>query len=168
MAVPERKLEALAAEYRAPLTRYFQRRLRGRPDAEDLVQEVFIRLTRQDDLDTVEHLDGWIFHVAANVLRDRLRRDAIRAEPDPPPFYEPEDEAAISPERALIGRDALERVIRALNDLPELTRAVFAQYHFDGVAQVEIARRLGVSLSTVEKHMNKAGQHLLRRARGIR
>ena len=48
-----------------------------------------------------------------------------------------------------------------MNELPEPARMVFSQYHFDGVAQVEISRRLGLSVSTVEKHMGRANRHLL-------
>src|SRR5665213_1472369 len=129
--------------------------MRGHPDAEDLVQEVFIRLARQEDLDAVGHLDGYVFQIAANVLRDRARRQAVRAEPPTPEDFDPADEAGFSPERVLLAREALERMITALYELPEMTRMIFAQYHFDEVAQVEIARRLGMSLSTVEKHMAK-------------
>ncbi|MBB6227233.1 DNA-directed RNA polymerase specialized sigma24 family protein [Polymorphobacter multimanifer] len=51
---------------------------------------------------------------------------------------------------------------------PEAVRIVFSHYHFDGVAQVEISRRMGLSLSTVEKHMAKANAHLLHRLRNVR
>jgi RNA polymerase sigma factor (sigma-70 family) len=162
------RLEALAAQYHTPLLRFFQRRLRGGADADDLVQEVFIRLARQEDLEAVDHLDGYVFQIAANVLRDRARRLAVRAEPPTPPAFDAIDEAGFSPERVLLGREALERMIAALYELPEKTRMVFSQYHFDGTAQVEIARRLGMSVSTVEKHMARANAHLLRRLRDRR
>jgi len=47
--------------------------------------------------------------------------------------------------------------------LPEKTAVIFSLYHFESVPQVEIARRLGMSLSTVEKHMGRANAHLLER-----
>lgn len=162
------RLEALAAKYRMPLLSFFQRRLRHAHDAEDLVHEVFVRLTRQQDLEAIDHLDGYVFQTAANVLRDRARRLAVRAEPALAQDFDPVDEAGFSPERVLLGREAVERLIAALHELPEMTRVVFAQYHFDSVPQVELARRLGLSLSTVEKHMARANLHLLKRLRGVR
>jgi RNA polymerase sigma factor (sigma-70 family) len=161
-AAPSR-LEVMASAYRAPLLSFFQRRLRRGPDAEDLVQEVFIRLARQQDLAGIEHLDGYVFQTAANVLRDRARREAVRAEPHMPEAFDPIDDAGFSPERVLIGRQGVQRLISALHELPETTRVVFTQYHLDSVPQVEIARRLRLSLSTVEKHMARANAHLLRR-----
>lgn len=59
-------------------------------------------------------------------------------------------------------------MIAALYELSDQNRIVFSQYHFDGVAQVEIARRMNLSLSTVEKHMAKANAHLLHRLRHTR
>jgi RNA polymerase sigma-70 factor (ECF subfamily) len=67
-----------------------------------------------------------------------------------------------------LGREAVERLIAALHELPETTRIVFTQYHFDNVPQVEVARRMGLSLSTVEKHMARANAHLLKRLRRVR
>ncbi len=157
------RLETLASKYRLPLLSFFQRRLRHGSDAEDLVQEVFIRLARQQDLEVIEHLDGYVFQTAANVLRDRVRRLSVRAEPQVAEDFDPIDEAGFSPERVLIGRQAIERLIAALHELPETTRVVFTQYHLDSVPQVEIARRLNLSLSTVEKHMARANALLLKR-----
>lgn len=162
------RLEALASKYRTPLLAFFQRRLRRGPDAEDLVHEVFVRLARQQDLEAIDHLDGYVFQTAANVLRDRARRLTVRAEPQVAEDFDPVDEAGFSPERVLMGKETIERLIAALHELPETTRVVFSQYHFDQVPQVELARRLGLSLSTVEKHMARANAHLLKRLRRVR
>lgn len=160
-------LEAVAAEYRGPLLRFFQRRAEAAQDAEDLVQEVFSRLARQD-LDLIENVQGYIFRIAANVLRDRARRASVRAVViQTPEDFDMEDEGGFTPERILQGQEAVQIMVSALCELPDMVRMVFSQYHFDGVAQVDISRRLGLSLSTVEKHMAKANRHLLRRLRGV-
>ena len=102
--------------------------------------------------------------MAANVLRDYARRWAVRAgEADHAQLDEAELEGGFSPERVLLGKEALETLIAALQELPEKTAVIFSLYHFDSVPQVEIARRLGMSLSTVEKHMSRANAHLLER-----
>lgn len=162
------RLDEVAAQYRAPLLRFFQRRVEPREDADDLVQDVFSRLAGQD-LATIANIQGYIFQVAANVLRDRARRASVRSIMVPgADDFDIEDEAGFSPERILQSREALQVMISAIYELPETVRIVFSHYHFDGVSQVEIARRMGLSLSTVEKHMAKANSHLLYRLRKVR
>lgn len=162
------RLEEVAAEYRAPLLRFFQRRVEPGEDADDLVQDVFSRLAGRD-LAAIANIQGYLFQVAANVLRDKARRASVRAiviaAPD---GFDIVDEAGFSPERILESREVLQVMIAAISELPEKVRIVFSHYHFDGVAQVEIARRMGLSLSTVEKHMARANSHLLYRLRNHR
>ena len=156
--------KGLEARYRLPLRRFFEKKLRNSPDPDDLVQEVFLRLVRQGNTDNIQFLDGYVFQVAANVLRDYARRWAVRAgEADHAQLDEAELEGGFSPERVLLGKEALETLIAALQELPEKTAVIFSLYHFDSVPQVEIARRLGMSLSTVEKHMSRANAYLLER-----
>jgi RNA polymerase sigma factor (sigma-70 family) len=154
----------LAARYRLPLRRFFNRRLKNSPDPDDLVQEVFLRLVRQGSTNDIQSLDGYVFQVAANVLRDYARRWTVRAEEAQyAQLDDTELEGGFSPERVLLGKEALEALIAALQELPERTAVIFSLYHFDSVPQVEIARRLSMSLSTVEKHMSRANAHLLQR-----
>lgn len=170
MADAERhlRLSEVAAQYRAPLLRFFQRRVRAGEEADDLVQDVFSRLAAQD-LAAITNVQGYIFQVAANVLRDKARRAEVRSIVSPvPDGFDIEDEAGFSPERILQSKEALQLMIAAIYELPEPVRLVFSHYHFDGVSQVQIARRMGLSLSTVEKHMAKANSHLLYRLRKVR
>jgi len=161
------RLDEVAVAYRGPLLRFFQRRVGAGEDAEDLVQDVFSRLAKQD-LAAIENVQGYIFRVAANVLHDRARRASVRSMVvQRPDDFDIEDERGFTPERILQSREAVQIMVSALYELPEMVRMVFSQYHFDGVAQVDISRRLGLSLSTVEKHMAKANRHLLQRLRVV-
>ncbi len=162
------RLGEVVAQYRLPLLRFFQRRVGPGDDADDLVQDVFSRLVAKD-LAAIENIEGYVFQIAANVVRDRARRAGVRRIMiEAPEDAEFEDEASFSPERILQSREALQILVAALYELPEPIRIVFSHYHFDGVAQVEISRRMGLSLSTVEKHMAKANAHLLSRLRNAR
>lgn len=159
-------LERLSARYRGPLRRFFERRLEASPDPEDLVQEVFIRLLRQDHIGDVHNLDGYVFQVAANVLRDHAKRWSIRREEANHATLDGDSlEGGFTPERVLSGQESLERLIAALYELPPRTQAIFTLYHFEGVTQVDIARRLNMPISTVEKHMSRANRHLLAHVR---
>jgi RNA polymerase sigma-70 factor (ECF subfamily) len=156
------ELESLETRYRVPLRRFFERRLKRWPEPEDLVQEVFVRLVRQGELSDIRSLDGYVFQIAANVLRDYLRRWSIRVEEARHlPLEHERLEGGFSPERVVLGQEALEGLITALHQLPEKTQVIFALYHFESVPQVDIARRLNLPLSTVEKHIGRANQHLL-------
>lgn len=162
-----RRLDEVAAEMRGPLTRFFQRRVGPSEDADDLVQDVFSRLAAQD-LESIENIQGYVFQVASNILRDRSRRASVRSIIcSTPESFDIEDEAGFSPERILQSREVVRMMSSAISELPESVRTVFCQYHLDGVAQVEIARQLGLSLSTVEKRMARANAHLLRRLRAF-
>ena len=60
-------------------------------------------------------------------------------------------------------RDPVPMLERALHELPERTRVVFALHRFEEMSYAQIARRLQVSVSAIEKHMIKALAHLARR-----
>ena len=149
-----RWLEAIVAEYAGPLHGFFLRRVNSPSDAEDLVQEVFARLAQMETLAEVDSPRAYIFQVAVNLLKDRARRADARRNA----FHEPFDDAFHgedhrSPEDALLARDDLRRLGAALRKLPQKTQQVFFLHRFDGLKYREIAAAMGLSVSTVEKHM---------------
>jgi len=163
----ERLLAQWHTRYRSPLLRFFERRTRPDIDREDLVQEVFTRLLKRDGLDSVEKVDAYLFQTAASVLNDFLRRRKARLLSAAEPVDEERvSDTAVSPERVLLGKEAIEQLGRALADLPERAQTIFVLYHFEEVPQTEIAKRLGISLSTVEKDMGRANLFLLQRLKG--
>ncbi len=150
-------LEMASRQYRTALRRFFVRRAPALSDeADDLTQEVFLRLARREG-EAIERPEGYIFQAAANVLTDRVRRRAVRHARDHVGYEEHlhavED---FSPERVLIARQQIENVRSALNDLPERVRAAFVLHRFEELTYPEIAARLGVSVSSVEKYIMRA------------
>src|SRR5258708_1762969 len=157
-------LADLDRRYRVPLIRYFGKRIREAYDVDDLVQEVFIRLVRQAAIESVQQIDSYVFQTAANVIRDRARRHAARHHREHDELSEsdlPTNE--LSPERVLLGTEQLERAIAALEELSESTRQVFVLRRYEGMRYEEIAAHLGMSVSGVRFHMEKAKAHLARR-----
>jgi RNA polymerase sigma-70 factor (ECF subfamily) len=159
-------IEVLSMRLRGPLRRFFEKRIgRGAPEeVDDLVQEVFVRLTQVSDLESVNGIEAYLFRTATNLLHDRKRRLAARESS----AHEPYDESihggarnSMGPERQLLGKEALEKLIDTLYGLPERTRSVWVLYHFEDLPHAEIARRLGMAQSTVEKHMSRANARLL-------
>lgn len=153
-------LAALSRSHRASLQRYFERRIKNRADVDDLIQDVFLRLARRADFQSIQHLDGYLFEVAANVLQDRLRYRRSRAlelHDEIKEFHSRED---FSPDRVLIGKENLGCVYRALCELPERVRMAFLLHRLEGLRHPEIAKRLGVSVSAVEKYVIRALVHI--------
>ena len=150
-------LEELARRYYAPLLSFFRKRTRNAPEAQDLVQQVFLRLAQHAELRTIQNTDGYIFQTAANTLKDHYRHDAVRerfAAAVSGAEWSPHSD--FPPERVLQGREALVKLTEALRTLPERTRDVFMLRCFEGLKHTEIARLLGISVRSVEKHVAKA------------
>jgi RNA polymerase sigma factor (sigma-70 family) len=146
-----------ALEAYAPgLRRYFSKRVAA-ADIDDLVQEVFVRMQAQSAAPLIEHLDRYLFTVAASVLTDRARRRAVRhasAHESLEERHYPTEER--SPERVLLDREALDLMVAAISELPARTRDVFVLHRFEEMTCGSIAAQLGIGVSAVEKHMMKA------------
>lgn len=150
--------------YEKPLRRFFIRRLGPHAEIDDLVQEVFYRIFALGKQDQLENPQAYIFQVAANLIRDRARRTLTKHELSRHLATENETRVEeISPERVLQGKQAVAVLRNALEELPQRTRAVFVLHRFEGFKYREIAKRLGISPSSVEKHMMAAIKHVLER-----
>ena len=154
-------LDEFARRYTPALRRYFRKREPRPADVDDLVQEVFARLAGRSSGAAIKQPEAYLLRAAGNVWRDFLRRKLTHAVAV---HDEYRDELQVledcSPEHVIQGQQAVEAVIGALNELPERTRQVFVLCRVEGMRQRNIAKRLGVSVSSVEKHMIKAIAHL--------
>jgi RNA polymerase sigma-70 factor (ECF subfamily) len=150
-----RALARDAEPLRRSLARYFSRRIRDPADVEDLVQEVFTRIVARDSTQPVEHLGGYVFQTAASVLADRSRRRSVR-QAEAHVAFDPDRHA----HRILTGKQDLLAATAALLSLPARTRTIFILHRLEGCRYREVAARLGISVSAVEKHMVRAVQHI--------
>jgi len=155
-------LEEWSRRYRTALFRFFHRRMPAGADPEDLVQEVFVRLARRQDLADVQNVEGYLFQAAANILTDWRRKQLTHAASAHCELDEQLQDVGVSPERVLLGRESLRSLLAALAGLPERTRAVFMLYHFEGMSHTEISRRLSIAVRTVEDHIARANASLMR------
>ena len=154
-------LETLAERYRGALNRFFERRAARLGDTEDLTQEVFLRLATRGDCASIERLDGYIFQTASNVLTDRARRRITRCADQHVEFeFCPPLVEEVSPERVLLGREQVAMVRTVLERLPDRVRAAFVLHRFEELGYAEIAKRLGVSVSSIEKYISQALKEL--------
>lgn len=139
------------------LRAWFTRRLRNPADVDDSVQDVWIRAQRHIDSGGVESVQAYLFQTAQSVLTDRIRRAGVRHETTHEPLtdhHHPVEE--ITPERVLMGQQNIARVVALLEQMPERTRDIFVLHRFENIGYGDIARRMGISVSAVEKHIMKA------------
>ena len=166
-AGPTAALE-LDRSFRGPLVAYFLKRVNSRNEAEDLTQEVFIRLMNHPDRNNGQTIEGYVFTIAANLLRDRAKSVATAHHRRAQSLDLLDEKNAFSanlvedrdPERVLVGRQTIRDVLDALAELGERTRDIFILARLENVQHREIAAMYGISVSAVEKAMMKAMAHL--------
>ncbi|HEX5961996.1 MAG TPA: sigma-70 family RNA polymerase sigma factor [Rhodanobacteraceae bacterium] len=157
--------EVLAHEQ--ALTRFLHRNWRDHDEVADLRQEIYVRVYEAALRRPPDSPKSFLFATARNLLADRVRRQrivSITAVGDLEQLHVLENE--LEPSRWLGGREALARLARALDQLPDRCREVVWLRRVMDLPQKEIASRLGISEKTVEKHIAKGSRMLADRFHG--
>jgi RNA polymerase sigma-70 factor (ECF subfamily) len=160
----------LSEALRPALRRFFRNRRVPREDLDDMVQEVFVRIAGRPNVEAVDRKEAYVFATAANLLRDRHRRMTARAAERHEPYEESVHgggEQAGDPERSLLAAQTVAQLVEALFELPVKTRTIYALYHLEELSHKEISKRIGVAISTIERHITRANAHILTRIDGI-
>jgi RNA polymerase sigma-70 factor (ECF subfamily) len=151
--------EAVWHAFREPLWSYIARRVRDAADADDVLQDVFLKVHRHlPELENEERVGPWLYRVARNTLIDRYRRsnDSESLE-ETHQLPSPEAEAPDA-EKAIAG--CLRTMI---DDLPAAYRDALVLSELEGLPQRVVAERLGLSLSGAKSRVQR-GRRLLREA----
>jgi RNA polymerase sigma-70 factor (ECF subfamily) len=151
---------------------FFLRRIGDRAEAEDLTQEVFVRLIAAMDRQDVRDADSLVFKIATNLLRDRMRRAASHGKAHISEFNDHlvseltrEFVEEQSPERLVLARVEISAVLKALAELGERTKDIYVLFRLEGMKQRQIAALYGTGISTVEREVARATLHLALRFR---
>lgn len=167
------KDDLLAAylERRPALVRSFAARTGSAERAEDVVQDLYVRLQGFSEAQAAEVRNpaAFLYRIGGNLLLDSLRSDRRTAARDKA-WTEDAGESVgsvtihdrPSPEDAAWARLKLDRVSRALEGVPPKAREAFRLHRLDGLTHGQIAERLGVSVSSVEKYLSTVLAHLLK------
>lgn len=152
-------LSAVLIANRGPLLRFLRARGAG-DDSEDIMQELWLKIERLEAEGPIADPRAYLFRMADNLMHDRVRasmrrtsREQSWTETGLDPAGQDETPSA---ERALIARQRLRRVEMALATLGERTQAIFRRFRLEGVTQSRIAQDEGISVSAVEKHLQRA------------
>jgi RNA polymerase sigma factor (sigma-70 family) len=158
-AVRDREIPAWLSEYGPALRRYFQRRV-GPVEADDLLQEVVLAMHKRGGVAEIEHVGGYIFSVAARVLarNARIGGRMPRSGGDDH-FHLLIDD--LSPERSLLAKDSVQKLIEILQTLPPRAAQAFILHRFEEMSYAEIASHMGVSVRAVESHIKRTMDRVL-------
>lgn len=152
---------ALAFEqFSAGLHRFLLRRVRHAEHAEDLEQEVYVRLLRISNEELVRCPEAYVYRIASNLLgrftlRERQEPLSLDSEALAGLAEELQDDAP-TPEELYDERGREERLWTIVMQLPPMQKAVFVLARYQGLSHSEIGAKLGISALTVKKHMSRA------------
>ena len=152
-------LHTLYCDHHGWLVNWLRRRVHCVQDASDLAQDTYMRLLRQCP-EELQEPRAFLATVARSVLIDHCRRMSLERAYLETLAQMPEP-VCPSPEERAIVLQALEQIDRMLDGLGARARSAFLLAQLDGLTYKEVAARLGVSLSSVEKYMATAIRHCL-------
>jgi RNA polymerase sigma-70 factor (ECF subfamily) len=152
----------LYADCYPELIRFLKRVSSDAAQAEDLAQEAGIRLIALARREPVENPRAFLFHAAANLARDQLRRRMVA---DGHAALQMLPEPALGADHVASAREEVAVVAKEIQNLPRRAREVLLLARVEGLAQKEIAARLGLAPKTVENHLTRALAQLTARLR---
>lgn len=164
---PSTPLLATYLDRRNDLKRFFLLRTRSEPEAEDLLQDLYIKVAGVSADEEVRNPAAFLYRLGGNLMLDRMRQQRRSGARDA--AYRTattetagaEDVADLpSAETIVASKQQLAILLQRLASLPERTQQVFRMHRFDGLGHIEIASRLGMSRRAVEKRMSSALRHL--------
>lgn len=161
-------LAAVYEDIRPRLRRLLIARTGDPSFAEDLLQSLWIKLQTRDD-GPVGNAEAYLFRMAHNLVTDHARAERQRqkredewVDASTTRIGDAAHDEAPDSERILIAKDELQRVRRALAEMPARASQVFQLHRIDGLSHADIAAQLDISKSAVEKNMAVALKHLFR------
>ena len=142
-------------EFWAGILKRIAKRTGGGGDAEDLLHSAYVRLEQYRAMHPVTNPGAFLVRTAVNIGIDNYRHERRIYGEVHMPVPECEDPAPKADE-VVEAKELLSRVVSGINHLPERTRQISPMHRIDKLEYSEIAQRLGISESAIEKQMAKA------------
>jgi RNA polymerase sigma-70 factor (ECF subfamily) len=163
---PPDESDPLVAAYlsrRSNLVRFFAARTGSAAAAEDLAQELYLKLAGRPQAPDAENPVALIYRIATNLMLDRARGETRAAARDGAWSREARtrlgaDEVAEEPaaDEALASRQRLAQLVDAVAALPPQMQRAFRLHKLDGLSHAQTAQAMGLSVKSVEKHISAA------------
>jgi RNA polymerase sigma-70 factor (ECF subfamily) len=150
-------VKTLIGRYHASLLSFLRQRLRTADDADDVAQEVYIRMLQYEGSREINSPSSLLFRVAINIANDVGRSEQVRHAADHCGVDGLEiDSGVATPERQVAAAQDLELLYETIEQLPPRCRQVFLLSRVHCMTYPEIARHCGISVKMVEKHISHA------------
>ncbi len=171
----EEAFTLLVGRFKDPLTNYVYRFVGDRDDANDIVQETFVRAYRsRRSYKPAARVSTWIFTIASNLAKSFLRRRRLRAiirfsrtQADEAPVFEVPDSAP--PADVMVDASLREeRVHKALSALPTKYREIVVLRDIQDLAYEEIVAITGLAMGTVKSRINRGRRMLQEMLKDLR
>jgi RNA polymerase sigma-70 factor (ECF subfamily) len=156
-------IEVLIRRYQNYVYRLCVLVMRNEQDAEDMTQETFIRAFRalpRFEIRQGTSFEAWLYRIAVNACRSRMRRKWYQVLPWPEPAPQMVAEPEGQPEHQLLRGEQRDRILDAIDCLGEKHRLVVILRYYAGLTNEEIARTLGIPSGTVRSRLHIARQRL--------
>ena len=163
----DRQASALLINRYSPRIMALAQRMTGsREDAEDITQDVFIKIFRQAGNweSGKAKFSTWVHRVTVNRCYDRLRKKRETGVDEVPDMVDD----ATGPAGQLHARQTADRVKAAIDELPDRQKAALILSHYDGVSNIEAAEILEISVEAVESLLSRARRALRNALQGER
>jgi RNA polymerase sigma-70 factor, ECF subfamily len=143
-------IESVWTEFADRLGRFIRARVADPPTAEDILQDVFVKMhSRLDHLRAPAKLQSWLYLIARNAIIDHYRTTRKTSELPESLLAEPPEDSAEVCEL----KDALRQMIEGL---PDAYREAIMLTEFEGLTQMQLAERLGITLSGAKSRVQRA------------
>lgn len=153
--------ERIVSEFEKPLWNYLIRLAGNRDDAEDLIQETFVKVYKHiKTIDPKKNLKSWIYTIATNTaydhLRKRKRESLVTLDEDYETNLENIAYYSVSVEKNIENGD----VLSAINRLDVLYKSPVLLYYKDGFSYEEISEMLSIPINTLKTRLSRAKKQL--------
>jgi RNA polymerase sigma-70 factor (ECF subfamily) len=167
-----RAFEELVSRHRRGLFNFLLRSVQNRSRAEELLQEVFLRVVRSKDrYEKTAKLTTWLYTIARNLCVDESRRAKFRktvsldaprrgAEDDSPAMVDTVAADQVATDEAAAAPQIRQRMAKAIDQLPDDQREVFLMRQINGLSFKEIGEIVGAPENTVKSRMRYALEKL--------
>jgi RNA polymerase sigma-70 factor (ECF subfamily) len=156
-------IEVLIRRYQNYVFRLCYLVMRNEQDAEDMTQETFVRAFRalpRFEIREGTSFEAWLYRVAVNACRSRMRRRWYQVLPWPDPAPQMTSKPEEQPERRVMRDEQRDQILAAIDCLGDKHRLVIILRYYGGLSNEEIAQALGIPCGTVRSRLHVARRRL--------
>lgn len=164
----EDELSSLFHQYASSLQRLLFWKVKCHEVAADLKQETFVRLLRHGKTEDIRDLPAFLHRTALNLAVDHVRKERRRQTTpmDVTELLAIPDDVPTSEDAAVV-KQKLTTLRQAVAELSPLCQQIFELNRFQGLTHTEVARRLDIAESTVQKNLARALLHIMQRLKSV-